>query len=79
MENISEGSVTHWSEIKGRCDLAEKHVFSQERMMRMNLSKSETDQKYPIELSKFWYITLGQTKYWKNTGWRYVTSVNSGI
>jgi len=39
MEHICGGSVTHWSEIRGRCDLAQKYVFSQERMMRMNFVK----------------------------------------
>jgi len=32
-------AVMHGNEIKGMCDLAEKHVFSQERMMRMNFIK----------------------------------------
>jgi len=86
MEHISEGSVTHWSEFRGICDLAEKHVFSQERTMRMNFVKkwdwlvtSKIRPGMPIELSTFWYISLVPTRYRKSTGWRYGTSVNSGV
>jgi len=39
MEHIFGGSVTHWSEIKGRWDFTEKQVSAQERMMRLNFVK----------------------------------------
>jgi len=60
--------------------------FHRKAWCRWILWKSETDllprksdQECHIKLSILWYITLGPTRCRKNTGWHYVTSVNSEI
>jgi len=63
-----------------------KNVFSGKddvddfcQKVRLTSYPENQTRNAPIELSTFWYITLGPTRYRKNTGRRNVISVNSGI